>query len=105
MDDPLPGQKVAQLYNIENWQLFYGNFIRPKIKVGTEWVYKGQNAGEVKAFIPFSLKLPFYNFPLSDQCLNAIAALARSTYNRMFAWLVDLCNRTLIVSQTFINRV
>ena len=45
MDDPLPGQKVAQLYNIENWQLFYGNFIRPKIKVGTEWVYKGQNAG------------------------------------------------------------
>merc|ERR1719334_1093927 len=75
MDDPIPGQKVAQLYNIENWQLFYGNFIRPKIKVGTEWVYKGQNA---------------------DQCLNAIAALARSTYNRMFAWLVDLCNRTLI---------
>ena len=52
MDDPIPGQKVAQLYNIENWQLFYGNFIRPKIKVGTEWVYKGQNAGEVKAFLP-----------------------------------------------------
>ena len=104
MDDPLPGQKVAQLYNIENWQLFYGNFIRPKIKVGTEWVYKGQNAGEVKAFIPFSLKLPLYNFPLSDQCLNAIAALARSTYNRMFAWLVDLCNRTLIVSQAIIHR-
>ena len=35
MDDPIPGQKVSQLYNIENWQLFYGNFIRPKIKVGT----------------------------------------------------------------------
>ena len=45
MDDPIPGQKIAQLYCIENWQLFYGNFIRPKIKVGTEWVYKGQNAG------------------------------------------------------------
>ena len=105
MDDPLPGQKVAQLYNIENWQLFYGNFIRPKIKVGTEWVYKGQNAGEVKAFIPSSLSdYFFYNFLLSDQCLNAIAALARSTYNRMFAWLVDLCNRTLIVSQIFIHR-
>ena len=39
---------------------------------------------------------PIYHFPLIDQCLNAIAALARSTYNRMFAWLVDLCNRTLI---------
>ena len=47
MDDPIPGQKIAQLYGIENWQLFYGNFIRPKIKVGTEWVYKGQNAGAI----------------------------------------------------------
>jgi len=75
MDDPVPGQKICQLYKIENWQLFYGNFIRPKIKVGTEWVYKGQNA---------------------DNCLNSVAALARTTYNRLFLWLVDLCNRTLI---------
>ena len=75
MDDPLPGQRIGQLLGLENWQLFYGNFIRPKIKVGTEWVYKGQNA---------------------DNCLNAIAALARSMYNRLFLWLVDLCNRTLI---------
>merc|ERR1719244_1772393 len=75
MDDPVPGQNVCKLLGVENWQLFYGNFIRPKIKVGTEWVYKGQNA---------------------DQCLQAIAALARSTYNRLFLWLVDLCNRTLI---------
>ena len=75
MDDPLPGQRIGQLLGLENWQLFYGNFIRPKIKVGTEWVYKGQNA---------------------DNCLNAVAALARSMYNRLFLWLVDLCNRTLI---------
>ena len=60
MDDPIPGQKVAQLYNIENWQLFYGNFIRPKIKVGTEWVYKGQNAGRVKEEL-------FSNLSLSPQ--------------------------------------
>merc|ERR1711910_68976 len=75
MDDPIPGQNVSKLCGIENWQLFYGNFIRPKIKVGTEWVYKGQNA---------------------DNCLNSVAALARSMYNRLFLWLVDLCNRTLI---------
>merc|ERR1719150_1232506 len=75
MDDPAPGQNCATLLGVENWQLFYGNFIRPKIKVGTEWVYKGQNA---------------------DNCLNAISALARSMYNRLFLWLVDLCNRTLI---------
>merc|ERR1719350_975946 len=75
MDDPEPGQKICKLYLIENWQLFYGNFIRPKIKVGTEWVYKGQNA---------------------DNCLNSVAALARTMYNRLFLWPVDLCNRTLI---------
>ena len=75
MDDPVPGQTICTLYLIENWQLFYGNFIRPKIKVGTEWVYKGQNA---------------------DNCLNSVAALARTMYNRLFLWLVDLCNRTLI---------
>merc|ERR1719266_2820994 len=75
MDDIMPGQNVCTLCGIENWQLFYGNFIRPKIKVGTEWVYKGQNA---------------------NQCLNSCAALARSLYNRLFLWLVDLCNRTLI---------
>ena len=33
MDDPAPGQRIGQLLGLENWQLFYGNFIRPKIKV------------------------------------------------------------------------
>merc|ERR1712045_676731 len=74
-DDVAPGQRACTLYGIENFNLFYGNFIRPKIKVGTEWVFKGQNA---------------------NQCLNSAAALARSTYNRIFLWLVDICNRTLI---------
>merc|ERR1712158_59474 len=74
-DDLVPGQKACTLFGIENFNLFYGNFIRPKIKVGTEWVFKSQNA---------------------NQCLNAVAALARSMYNRLFMWLVDLCNRTLI---------
>ena len=61
MDDAKPGQDVCKICGIDNWQLFYGNFIRPKIKVATEWVFKGQNA---------------------NQCLNACAALARSLYNR-----------------------
>merc|ERR1712077_105022 len=68
-DDLVPGQKACTLFGIENFNLFYGNFIRPKIKVGTEWVFKAQNA---------------------NQCLNAVAALARSMYNRLFMWLVDL---------------
>merc|ERR1712110_850868 len=74
-DDVAPGQRACTLYGIENFNLFYGNFIRPKIKVGTEWVYKGQNI---------------------DQSYQSVAALARSMYNRLFLWLVDLCNRTLI---------
>merc|ERR1711872_362989 len=34
----------------------------------------------------------------ADNCLSSVAALARSMYNRLFMWLVDLCNRTLIDS-------
>ena len=45
-----------QLFGLESNPMFYGNIMRPKIKVGTEWVFKAQNA---------------------NQCLNAIAALAR----------------------------
>ncbi len=32
-DDVAPGERVAQLCGIENHNLFYGNFMRPKIKV------------------------------------------------------------------------
>ena len=55
-DDLEPGAKCCKLFGVENNAMFYGNFMRPKIKVGTEWVFKAQNA---------------------NQCLNAIAALAR----------------------------
>ena len=74
-DDMDPGARCCKLFGLESNPMFYGNIMRPKIKVGTEWVFKAQNA---------------------NQCLNAIAALARSLYNRLFGWLVDLCNRTLI---------
>merc|ERR1719184_478007 len=55
--------------------LFYGNFIRPKIKVGTEWVYKTQNVVAVTV---------------------GTGSIIKNIYNRLFLWLVDLCNRTLI---------
>ena len=48
--------------------------LTPKVKVGTEWVTKGQNLGQV-------------NF--------AVAALAKSLYHRMFNWLVARVNQTL----------
>merc|ERR1712020_863050 len=48
---------------------------KPKIKVGTEWVTKAQNV---------------------EQATNSVGAIARSTYNRLFLWLIDMCNRTLL---------
>ena len=47
-----------------------------KIKVGNEYVNKGQN---------------------KDQVINAIGALSKSIYSRCFQWLVDRVNETLDV--------
>merc|ERR1712020_245220 len=48
---------------------------KPKIKVGTEWVTKAQNV---------------------EQATNSVGAIARSTYNRLFLWLIVKCNETLL---------
>merc|ERR1712226_1450974 len=50
-------------------------FCKPKIKVGTEWVTKAQNV---------------------DQALNGVGAIARATFDRVFKWLIEKCNDTLI---------
>ena len=127
MDDPIPGQKIAQLYGIENWQLFYGNFIRPKIKVGTEWVYKGQNAGAINNNVHLfpHLSSPCRPMPQRHRCHGSVhlqqdvrlACKLDKSCNLviLLSWFliwtnlgenmphsiflqVDLCNRTLIVS-------
>merc|ERR1739844_653247 len=33
---------------------------------------------------------------MGEQATNAVGAIARSTYNRLFLWLIDMCNDTLI---------
>ncbi len=48
--------------------------LKPKVKVGTEFVVKGQN---------------------KEQVINSIGALAKSLYDRMFGWLVKRVNKTL----------
>merc|ERR1719410_3277575 len=50
-------------------------FCKPKIKVGTEWVTKGQNI---------------------DQSYQSVAGIARSLYGRVFNFIVEKCNTTLI---------
>merc|ERR1719334_2085269 len=50
-------------------------FCKPRIKVGTEWVTKGQNI---------------------DQATNAVSGIARAIFDRLFKWLIEKCNETLI---------
>jgi len=50
-------------------------FCKPRIKVGTEWVTKGQNI---------------------EQATNAVGGIARAIFDRLFKWLIEKCNETLI---------
>merc|ERR1712036_175491 len=67
-------QKVAELYGV-NCDAILKAFCKPKIKVGTEWVTKGQTC---------------------EQATNAIGGIARATFDRLFKWLIIKCNDTLI---------
>jgi len=73
-DDMAFPNKVAELYGVPVDE-FMKSFCKPKIKVGTEWVTKGQNV---------------------DQATSGVGAIARSTYNRLFMWLIVKCNATLL---------
>merc|ERR1712198_133253 len=66
--------KVAELFGVNADELMK-SFCKPKIKVGTEWVTKGQNI---------------------DQATNGVGGIARSTFDRIFKWLIIKCNETLI---------
>merc|ERR1719326_1304231 len=50
-------------------------FCKPRIKVGTEWVTKGQTC---------------------VQATNAVGGIARAIFDRIFKWLIIKCNDTLI---------
>merc|ERR1719153_1824422 len=67
-------EKVAQLFGVEKFELFK-SFCKPKIKVGTEWVTKGQSC---------------------EQATNGVGGIARATFDRIFRWLIIKCNDTLI---------
>merc|ERR1719282_266645 len=66
--------KVAELFGVNADELMKG-FCKPKIKVGTEWVTKGQTC---------------------DQATNGVGGIARATFDRIFKWLIIKCNDTLI---------
>ena len=65
---------VGELLGIDP-QMMMKAFCKPKIKVGTEWVTKGQNI---------------------DQSTQSVAGIARGIYDRIFKFLVEKCNQTLV---------
>merc|ERR1712241_693802 len=68
-----PG-KMAALCGVEAAPLFKA-FCKPRIKVGTEWVTKGQTV---------------------EQATGATGGIARAIFDRVFKWLIEKCNDTLI---------
>ena len=66
--------KVAELFGVNIDEMMKA-FCKPKIKVGTEWVVKGQTC---------------------EQATNAVGGIARATFDRIFKWLIIKCNETLI---------
>jgi len=72
-DGTTEAEKASTLLGINNKD-FLQNILKPKVKVGTEMVTKGQSM---------------------SQCYYSIQATTKSLYHRMFSWLVDRVNKTL----------
>ncbi|KAK0395608.1 hypothetical protein QR680_001355 [Steinernema hermaphroditum] len=66
-------EKAAAMYGIDG-DKFVNALVKPRVKVGTEWVAKGQNVEQVNW---------------------GIGAMAKGLYARVFNWLVKKCNITL----------
>jgi myosin heavy chain 6/7 len=73
-DDMTFPNKVAELFGV-NADEMMKSFCKPKIKVGTEWVTKGQTC---------------------EQATYGVGGIARATFDRIFKWLIIKCNETLI---------
>jgi len=72
-DGTAEAEKVSFLLGINAGDLMKG-LLKPKIKVGAEYVTQGRNMNQV---------------------MYSVAALAKSLYDRMFRWLVLRVNKTL----------
>jgi len=72
-DGTQDAEKVAFLLGV-NCQDMLKCLLTPRVKVGTEFVTKGQS---------------------KDQVVYAVAALSKAIYDRMFKWLVARVNKTL----------
>ncbi|KAF4519750.1 hypothetical protein B566_EDAN010343 [Ephemera danica] len=76
-DGTVEGERVAKLLGVEVVDM-YKNFLKPRIKVGNEFVTQGRN---------------------KDQVANSIGAMCKAMFDRLFKWLVKKCNETLDTKQ------
>jgi myosin heavy chain 6/7 len=73
VDTDTDAQNAAHCFGI-NHEEFLKALTKPRVRVGTEWVNKGQNL---------------------EQVSWAVSGLAKAIYARMFRWLIERCNKTL----------
>merc|ERR1719264_691042 len=66
--------KVAACFGVDT-NAYLKAFCKPKIKVGAEWVTKGQTCA---------------------QATSGVGGIARASFDRLFKWLIIKCNETLI---------
>merc|ERR1711899_524458 len=72
-DKEANAEKVAKICGIDkDWMVNY--FCKPKLKVGTEWVSKGQTC---------------------DGAASSVGGIGRSIYERLFTFIMTKCNETL----------
>ncbi|XP_032677946.1 myosin heavy chain, muscle isoform X23 [Odontomachus brunneus] len=71
------GDRVAKLLGTDCADL-YKNLLKPRIKVGNEFVTQGRN---------------------KDQVAYSVGAMSKAMFDRVFKWLVKKCNETLDTKQ------
>uniref|UniRef100_A0A1B6DC75 Myosin motor domain-containing protein n=1 Tax=Clastoptera arizonana TaxID=38151 RepID=A0A1B6DC75_9HEMI len=76
-DGTAEGDRVAKLLGVDCTDL-YKNLLKPRIKVGNEFVTQGRN---------------------KDQVLYSVGAMSKGMFDRLFKFLVKKCNETLDTKQ------
>jgi len=73
VQDPADGERVSYLLGLTASE-FLKSLCKPKVKVGTEFVNKGQSVAQV---------------------LYSVAGLSKAIFERMFLWIVERVNKAL----------
>ena len=79
--DTFPG-KVAGALQIDAFQMIKA-YCKPRIKVGTEWVVKGQTCEQVRTLIDTK------DQSCEIKATNAVGGIARAIFDRVFKWLIE----------------